>query len=585
MLSKFMLMQYTGPMEDPTVFDRLVKNISKGERRELLDKLGNSSGTAISQEPLKSSVEETQTLDHATLFQRLKWWERFYVVLKVMLTKTAREEVLEELVLGRLGKRIEKNFNGIYFHNTGELGPNFYWNLKKLDEKLFFLREPFRKAFGAGKKDFFSFLAGWEMPDIQDRLMSEIEPEQVAYEKSVSDPYKLRKEIEFQIEDIIGGIEEARKNMIYARVRRLHNLFNVVSYQYDRVLGSFDRRSAGSFRIPLSENRSSLVEMTQTLNSAKSPPPESLMKVLFIFYLQNEFDSDEESRDIEKRLGGLMKKTEEAMAFIRFYHTHVPLINLTRLVLRNLEYRPEDLPGGEDWFVLFKQFWYDRFETKMRKYTEDFRRNRLIEQAREFLKSDYYPTLPYYNQLGSSLGMQPKYLKTIGFIRGFLEKFFMAEMNSPLKLVLIDGEFYKEKNREEYNDAYNGILWASERLKTLELQLAPEGVIGQDVDAVEHEASSGSERARKLRSIIDKIDLQMEEVSSKVLEHVTLLKNVIGGILHGDVGGRYDTLSNMGYIGRNENKNLSQKLASGNKRMEAFIEILGQLYDSEKRVG
>jgi hypothetical protein len=572
-------------MEDSTVFDRLVKNISRGERRVLLEKLGGASGPSISQEPLKSTVEETQTLDHAALYQRLKWWERLYIFFLRVLTKTSREEILENLVLGRLGRRIEKNFSGIYFHTSGDLGANFYWNLKKLEEKLFFLLEPFRKALGAGKKDFFAFLTGWEMPDIQDQLLSAIEPEQLAYEKSITDPYKLRKEIEFQIEDIIEGVEEVRKNMLYSRVRRLHALFNVVSFPYDKILTSFEKRSAEGFLLPISEIRSPLVDLTRTLNSAKSPPPEGLLKALFIFYLQSDFDSAEKTEELEKRLGSLMEKTEEAMDYIRFFHAHVPLINLARLALRNLEYRPEDLPGGEDWFVLFKQFWYERFEGKMKKYTEEFKRNQLLEQAREFLKSASYPVLTYYNQLGSSLGLYPKYTKSIGFIKGFLEKFFMPEMNSPLKLILIDGKFYREQNREEYNDAYNGIIWASERLRTIEAQLAPDGVIGQDIQGIDHEASSDLERSRKLRGILDRTDIQVEEIITKVLEHVGLLKNVVGGILHGDVGGRYDTLSNMGYIGRHENKNLLQKLTSANTRIDTFIELLGQLYDSEKRTG
>src|SRR6056297_2810826 len=326
-------------MEDPSVFDRLVRNLSGDERRDLLDRLGSGSHTVISQEPLKSPGDEIPEVDYGHLFQSLRWWERVVIVFRVMLTRTSREEVLEELVLNKLGRRIERNYNGIYIHTDGELGSNFYWNLKKLDETLFFLREPFRRAFGIQKKEFFAFLAGWEMPDIQDRLLSEIEPEQVAYEKSVSDPYKLRKEIEFQIEDIIGGIDDARKNMLYARVRRIHNLSRLVSFQFDKLLSSFNKRTAQNFKVPATELRTPLLELTQVMYSAKSPPPESLMKVLFLFSLQNVLE-DEDSGEIEKKLSTMMKKTEEAMSYIRFFHSHVPLIHLSRIVLRNIEYLP-----------------------------------------------------------------------------------------------------------------------------------------------------------------------------------------------------------------------------------------------------
>jgi len=208
----------------------------------------------------------------------------------------------------------------------------------------------------------------------------------------------------------------------------------------------------------------------------------------------------------------------------------------------------------------------------------------LIEQAREFLKTDSLPEVSFYNNIGAAYSLHPRYLKTTGFIRGFLDKFFMTEMNSPLKLILIDGEFYKEQNRDDYNDAYNGVIWAYDRLRSLEGQLAPEGPLGVEIESITNEASGESQRARKLQGLIENIDVQMEEVASRLIEHISLLKNVLGGILHGDMGGRYDTLSNMGYIGRNENKNLQQKLAANNKKLDTFLEILARLYDSEKQV-
>jgi hypothetical protein len=63
-----------------------------------------------------------------------------------------------------------------------------------------------------------------------------------------------------------------------------------------------------------------------------------------------------------------------------------------------------------------------------------------------------------------------------------------------------------------------------------------------------------------------------------------VFSNIIGGILFGDVGGRYDTLSNLGYIGRNENKNLSQKLSAIKTKIEVFLGILTDLFDTEKQL-
>ncbi len=571
-------------MEEQSRFDRLVKNLSKNERHDLLDKLRTATKPALSQEPLKIIEEESGSFDYNKAFQQLSWIERLFLFLRVMFTSDTREELLEEMILAKLSKQVERNYSNIYTHSSGELAANFYWSVKKLQDRLSFLREPLRQSLAAQKKDFFAFLVGWEMPDIQERLMAEVDPEHVAYEKSISDPYKIRKEIEYQLEDILESIDDARKNILYSRVRNLHAFNTLVMYPYEKLLSSFEKRGAGgALSAAIFEVRSSLLDLTKVLYSVKNPPPESMMKVVFLFYLQNSLEN-EESEEVERRMNNLLKQTEEALTYLRYFHVHVPMLTLSRLVLRNIEFIPDSIAGGEDWFVLFKQFWYQRFDQRMRSYSETFKRNQLIDSAKEFLKAHSLPEVKYYNHIGSQYNLQPRYLKTIGLIRGFMDSFFISEMNSPLKLVLIDGEFYKEQNREEYNDAYNGMLWVSDRIDNLEMSLSPDGEIGKRIDAISSEAASERQRAGRVQQVISSIDSQIEEIISKTIDYVTQLKNVIGGILYGDMGGRYDTLSNMGYIGRNENKNLQQKLGSINKKLDSFLDILTQLYDAEKRI-
>ena len=571
-------------MEEQTRFERLVKNLSKGERHELLDKLHTLSKPTISQEPLKIVEEEAEAFNYNKAFQQLSWIEKLFLFIRVLLTSDTREELLEEMILTKLSKQLERNYNNIYTHSTVELGANFYWSVKKLQDKLNFLREPLRQALAAQKKDFFAFLVGWELPDIQDRLMSEVEPEHVAYEQSITDPYKIRKQIEFQIEDIFDSIDETRKNVLYNQVRNLHAFTSLVTFPFEKLLTAFEKRGSGK---PLSaylfDVRPNLLELTQVLFSVRQPPSEGIMKILFLFYLQNSLEN-EENEEVERRLNNLLKQTEEAIGYLRYFHIHIPLLTLSRLVLRNIEYVPEKAGGGEDWFVLFKQFWYQRFDQKMRSYSEAYKRDQLIDSAKEFLKQDTLPEVKYYNKFGSEYQLQPRYLKTLGLIRGFMDTVFISEMNSPLKLVLIDGEFYKEQNREEYNDAYNGLIWINDRLDGLELSLSSEGEFGRRVEAVNNEASTERQRIGKVKQLISSVDAQAEELIGKTIAFVTQLKNVITGILYGDMGGRYDTLSNFGYIGRNENKNLQQKLSNINKKLEAFLEILSQLYDAEKRI-
>ena len=567
------------------MFDKLVQDLSQGERFQLLEQLGGEkSRNVVTQDPLRKLDEKQQSFNYETAFQNLKWWEKLVITLKALFTQQSREELLEELVLNKLGRSIERNYNNLYNHSNGRLQSNFYWNIKKLQDKLEFLREPLRRALGVQKKDFFAFFAGLEMQDIQDRLLLELDPERIAYEKSVSDPYKVRKEIEFQLEDIFESIDEARKNILYSRIRHLYHLSNIISFPYEKILYPFEKQIGGELNVVLKEIRSPLLDFCKVMLSAKSPPAENLLKVIFLFSLQTSRENESEE-DFDRRMQSYLRRTEEALSYIRFFHVHMPLLDLSRLVLRNIEFVPEEVPGGEDWYSLFRQFWYDRFEQRMKKYTSQYKRQELLDSAKSFLRKEQIPELHRYCNLGKYYNIAVQYEKSSGFAWGFFEDYFFPEMNSSLKLVLIDGEFYKEQNREEYNEAYNTVVWAYEQLRKLESYLSSDGEIGLQVENVEKEALSEEERRQEVQEIVRDVDNQMEVILSRLLEHSILMKNLLDGILHGDMGGRYDTLSNMGFIGRNENKNLKSKLSNALKRFEGFIDYYSQLYDLERNNG
>ncbi|MDY7030094.1 MAG: DUF5312 family protein, partial [Spirochaetota bacterium] len=302
-------------MEEHSVFDRLADRLSRGERKELFNKLNTVTKNYISQEPLKIIEEGEQKFDYVSAYRQLQWWERLWILVRVVLGKMNRETLLEDLILGKLGRKIERKYSDMYWHHTGVLGQNFYWNVKKLQERLDFMRDPLRKVLGSRKREFFAFLAGWDMPDIQEQLIAEIQPEHIAYEKSIYDPYKLRKEIEFRIDDIIGGIDNSRKKLIYARVRMLHHLSLLVSYQYEKMFTHFEKRPAQKMEALLTDVRTPLVDLTNILYTMKSPPPEELMKLVFLFYLQDVIE-DEDSEEIDKRLSAMLNRTEECMTFI-----------------------------------------------------------------------------------------------------------------------------------------------------------------------------------------------------------------------------------------------------------------------------
>jgi hypothetical protein len=570
-------------MEESHVFERLVKTLSREERQEMLERIQMPEDQVVSTEPLKIP-EERSEFDFLREYHKLTWWEKIYITIKAIFTHQSKEETLEQTILMRLGKRIEREHPGLFSYKQGELKSEFYEHLKKLRESTRFFQEPCAAAFGKNKQDFFAFLAGWEMPDIQDRLLNDIEPEQVGYEKSLEDPVQVKKEIEYRLEDIIDSIDPERKRMIYDEIRKLHYLSSLVHYNFDKLIDAFEQRAGSEGnRISLTGNQAALTELLQLLSSIQSPPSEQLVKVLFIFYLQKELEK-EDPEEFEHRLYQMLNNAESAFSYIRFFNRTVPLLDLLRLAKRNVDYYPTDIGGGEDWFLQFKQFWYRRFDEKIRRYTEEQKRKKIIEDALGFLHVDRFPRIMYYRTGDIDQEVRARYEESISFVRGFVERIFLDEMNPPLKLVLIDGEFYKEQNREEYNDSYNGILQLKSDIENLEFDLSEKGEIGKRIARIRAEVVSPRLQISKIGQLMHDVDKQAEQIVTTAIDDSTSMSNLLGGILYGDMGGRYDTLSNLGYIGRNENKNLSQKLRSIKNRLETFTKILTGLYDTERRM-
>ena len=376
---------------------------------------------------------------------------------------------------------------------------------------------------------------------------------------------------------------QEQNELLYNEARRFNTLYHLVFFSFDRILSQFIKNEAKNrYQAAMHEVKEPLNELAQILFTLQDPPSEGMIKILFIFHLQKEFET-EDSQDIDSHLHELLKNSDAAFNHIRYFNERVPLLELLRLSKRNLEYVPTEIGGGEDWFVLFKQFWYRRFETKIKAYIQEQKRKMLIEDAEEYLKIGGFPQVQYYDGKPWDGTGAPRYSQTLGFIRGFVVQHFFGEMHGPLKLILIDGEFYKEQNRDEYNDAYNGMLKSNDEIKGLEYDLSPDGEVGKKIEKIRSETISRKQMEQKLVKILEETDKRAEQLIAKCIDHLSVLGNIIDGILYGDVGGRYDTLSNLGYIGRNENRNLSQKLSTIKTRIASFLQILTELFDAERQ--
>ena len=154
---------------------------------------------------------------------------------------------------------------------------------------------------------------------------------------------------------------------------------------------------------------------------------------------------------------------------------------------------------------------------------------------------------------------------------------FMRELVKPLKLVLIDGQFYKEQNRLDYNDSFRIITDTVEALQQIDSSLAVGGVYYQQI--------KNESNVIDIKEILTSVDKKIERIIIKYNKALGLIIDVISGIVQGEMGGIYDTLSNLGYIGKGENKNLTSQLNDIRFKLDEARNISHQLYDLERNLG
>ena len=299
---------------------------------------------------------------------------------------------------------------------------------------------------------------------------------------------------------------------------------------------------------------------------------------MFAYELSNSDDNTNLEHNLKKNL----EDAEISFSSIRKFNSEVPLETILRLVNRNMNFSPTHIGGAEDWYALFRRFWYKKFDIMMEKYIEGEKKQQLEEEASFFLNISSTPVLTNYKKGLWNEELKIKYEVTVGFINAFMSGVFIRDLIKPLKLVLIDGKFYKEQNRLDYNESYKTITNVVGLIKNLDNRLAVGGEDYEFVEKIKLKESSKESIEKHVREIFSSIDKEFEKIIISFNSALKLLIDVISGIVQGEMGGVYDTLSNLGYIGKGENKNLMSQLNQIRFRLDEARNISHQLYDLER---
>jgi len=562
-------------MSKDNVFDQLVKDLSSEERVKMLNKLEQK--IHVSQDPIEIHVENGAIRSIKDEYDGLSWLDKLVVLVKSFFMQKNKFEITEKVVIDRISRRIHY-MNSQYFDLKKDAATGDFCQIViDLANSVDFLRNPLSKCFGADKTMFYTLMGKLEFPGIHNRLDAELDPRAVSERNPSLDAQEVRRHLMDHLEQVISGITRDDRVRMMEQTRVLYQMFQLSLFPFQQILGTFPVSADGlPLPAPLSGLRKPLSDLADILRSFNRPPSVKLLEaVLFLYYSGMD---QEAGFSLEETLERDMEKSEHLVARLREFNRTIYLIDLLKVLNEDPFYVPGDVGGGEDWFHFYRLYWQDRLAVSMKVFI----RRKMIEAGKnELLRYWDFTDLLYlvnYN-LSHDFGV---FAVSMAVLNTFFHEVFQKTLYYPMKIVLVDGNFYKKNNRDEYEKTFQVMMKIGERIRWFENFLEPDGEGGMKIREIIHTGESKAEdvslRMQQLYSSVNRDAMVIVEDSLNALFTMGKLMN---GIVLGN-GGTYDTLANLSELGGRGNDELRQSIQDTADDIHKVSHSLQDLLNLEK---
>lgn len=560
-------------MPAPQVFDTLSAQLSSTERRELLDRIRRGAG--LSMEPLipPDSASTGKVPPGEEDDKGLTLLSRFVYFFRKLFSGKSVEQLQTEDVLKQMVGKLDSLRPGLIDWKRGILLEDFAVQLRSLRDSARWFADLFARSIDQDKGAFIACLVSIQLPEIHGRIVSETDPF-TRTEASLSID-ETRTIVLAAWEDILRSMTDDRRRSIYTDLRSLMFLRSLSGFLFDRLLGHWKQQPGGFVGASFSSTRELLLELGDLLYSIALPPSTELLEALFVTASQEAMIQPD--FDAESVMGADFQAGAEALQGIRSFNSKVPIAAMLRIVAGDPAYVPRELPGGEDWFLSFRSFWKDRIEAKLEAFKVESRNRELAQEIRTFLGNREMPVFANIAREGINDGPPMRYELPLALLEGLSQGPFIHEMNRPLKLLLLEGEFYRKDNRIEFTDAYNSLLRLHERLVAFDGKLGSDGDHGRAWVQAQKEIAPLHSRRRKIDALRRAIDEEAEGMLRDSAIALITMTRVLQGVLKGEAGGRYDSLQNLSAVDGRANRDFLKSLDATRATCETAIALLEEL--------
>ncbi len=539
-------------MEVLNVFDKLVKELTNEERLRLLERIKESSKQAnlspSYEVPMRSvpGIEEFKSEEES---RNLNFLARLFVTIVALIKGLTKEEILKRRYLERIRKAITRHHPGLVDFKRKTLLEPFKEELLNLKSATDYFSEIMKCAFARKREGFIVFTVSNLLQDTYYRIREEIDPDAIAGEVGYGDRSRIKKEMEERLRGIFSDISDAEREKVLNHLLPLYSLYILANSDISLIVAAFERNTAsGTGSASFSVLRDKLDKLASKLSDFKTVPDLADLEALFI-YCNSELLDDTEA-DFDGDLGRFLSASRVMLERIMAFKSNIPVVDILRYMMQDPLYVPASGIRFESWFNDFKNFWNRWATLRFRNFSLRMEKEDLLEDIKDFLGNRDMEFIENYSDEIYA------YRYTMALINSFYRQVFVPHVKNPLRILHINGDFYKESNRELFTDSFNWFVGMEEKIMDFNLMLAEGGALYEELRKLEKEILPPNLKKKKREIITGKADAEAEKIIEKTLENVSLINRVLEGILYGEVGGEFDTIANFGSIGGKGNKRL-----------------------------
>jgi len=563
-------------MAEDTVFEKLVTALSREERREMLEKIQRTV-TLEEQTVSFEDDEESGPVDLDEVYRSLPVLRKLIVFIQFVLTGKPREELVQELLIRRIATHIGKNYPGLVDFRAGVMLTSMYDLLLKLRNSAQFFAGMIGRAGGKERPMFLSFLLALEAPDVHAALERGIDPAKVDEAGSDNPDTQIRHRMVSNVESALNNVPDSLRY----RMRRGNRFLDVMGklgfFPFEKLLNPFrPTTEAGELQASLLNMREPFPQLAPIARSLGVTPSPACLEALILFHQGYEFTDTVDDTILGERL----KKAADHLGTLQQVPGKVPFLDLSRYILEDVNFTAPPLQGGEEWIAIVRRFWRERADEAYRSYKYHRRKEALVRDAEELTGSARISPVPEYPK--SESGEDGRHALSLALLRALLQHVWQNEIFPPLKTLYIEGEFYKDDNRAEFSEAYTSLAHLVDKIDGFRTRVSLQGDLGRALHDIDQELTALPVKRRKRQDIISQIDEHAESLIKSATSSFNSLTKILNGVLFGEVGGRYDTLSNIRDIGGRHNRSYSASLEHALQLCQSAAETLSQLYDLER---